>query len=241
MSRRRVTPRSSRLTWLAILVVVGLVAGLAPTGLYVLKPGPARDLSGAVVVPGGDPSAGGRYFMVTVRADRATVLTALAAAGHPVWEVVPRVAFIPRGQNLQEYLDRAARQMAESQQTAVRVASDYLHRDVGAVRFDVGEVSGPSAGAVFALEIVRQLAGGPPPPGVTVAASGMLLPDGRLARVGGIRQKVVAAEAVGASYFVVPREEAEAARAAARRIKVIPADNVAEAVRAISTAGEAPR
>ncbi|MHB0885244.1 MAG: S16 family serine protease [Bacillota bacterium] len=222
-------------------MALGLVAGLVPTGLYVLKPGPALPLAGAVVVPGGDPAACGRYLMVTVRADRATTLTALAAAFQPSWTVVPRSALIPGGLSVAEYLSRATAQMAESQRNAVQVASANLGRDVGAVSFEVGEVGGPSAGGMFALEIIRQAGGGGPPPGVVVAGSGALLPDGRLAPVGGIAQKVAAAEAAGAAYFVVPREEAVAARSAARRIRVIVADDVREALRSVVTAAEAPR
>ncbi len=241
MIARRGSPGFARLRWLAVLVALGLVAGLVPTGLYVLKPGPVLPLAGAVIVPGGDPAAGGRYLMVTVRADRATALVALAAAFRPSWTVVPRSALIPADLTVEDYLRRAAAQMTESQRNAVRVASAYLSRDVGAVRFEVGEISGPSAGGMFALEIIRQAGGGGPPPGVVVAGSGMLLPDGRLTRVGGIAQKVAAAEAAGATYFVVPREEAVAARSAARRIKVIEADDVREALRSVATAAEAPR
>lgn len=238
---RRGSPGPVRLRWLVILVALGLVAGLVPTGLYVLKPGPALPLAEVVTVPGGDTAAGGRYLMVTIRADRATALTALAAAFRPSWSVVPSSALIPPGMTMAEYVSRAAEQMTESQQNAVRAASDYLGRDVGAVRFTVGEVGGPSAGAMFALEIIRQAGGQGPPPGVVVAGSGALLPDGRLTPVGGISQKVAAAEAAGATYFVAPRDEAAAARTAAHRLTVIEATDVREALRAVEAAAEAPR
>jgi len=237
MNRRRSPTLTSHLAWIVVLVAVGLVAGVAPTGLYVLKPGPARDLSQAITVPGGDPSSGGRYLMVTVRADRATVLAAVAATFNPSWEIVPRAALIPGGESIDDYLSRAARQMTESQQVAIRVASEYLGHDVGAVRFDVDGISGPSAGGMFALEIIRQVRGGPPGAGLIVAGTGILSPDGRLNKVGGVRQKVAAAEMAGATYFIVPREEAAAAEAAAREIKIIPVDSVAEAVQALTGIG----
>lgn len=231
---RRVSPR---LLKLVVVVILGLVVVAMPTGLYVLKPGPVGDLSAMVALPDGRQAAGGRLLMVTIRADRATPLAILVAAFEPGWDVIPGSGLIPPGQSEEEYLQSAAKQMTESQRTAVLVASAYLGRELPQVEFDVGPIAGPSAGVMFALEIVRQATGSPPADGMVVAGSGALLPDGRVTAVGGVRQKVIAARRAGAGLFIVPRAEADAAVALAGGMKVIPVDDFRQAIQALTTAG----
>lgn len=220
-----------RLVSIVLILVFGLVVVTMPTGLYVLKPGPAKDLAAMVTVTGGPTAAEGRLVMVTIRADRATPLAIMIAAFEPGWDLVPRRSLIPPGQSEEDYMRNASRQMTESQQVAELVAAGYLQRRLPPVGFDVGEIGGPSAGIMFALEIVRQAEGTPPAGGVIVAGSGMLLPDGRVAAVGGVRQKAIAARRAGAKLFIVPRSEADLALSAAGGMRVVAVDDFAQAAR----------
>jgi PDZ domain-containing protein len=57
--------------------------------------------------------------------------------------------------------------------------------------------------------------------GRKIAGTGTINLDGTVGPIGGVKQKVAAAEAVGASYFLSPVENYEDALSVARHIKVI--------------------
>lgn len=65
-------------------------------------------------------------------------------------------------------------------------------------------VGGPSAGLMFALAIYDTLTPGSLTGGATVAGTGELSPDGSVAPIGGIAQKIAGAESAGAELFLVP-------------------------------------
>lgn len=107
------------------------------------------------------------------------------------------------------------------------------------VRFAATETAGPSAGLAFALEIVDRLDGAADlAGGRRVAATGIVWPSGRVAPVGGVAQKVVAARRAGADLMLVPRENAAEAEAGAGRVRIVPVATVAEAVRALAAPEE---
>lgn len=58
-------------------------------------------------------------------------------------------------------------------------------------------------------------------------------PDGRVGPIGGVAQKVAAAERAGAAYFLTPQENAAEARRVARRIRIIAVTHVADALAAL--------
>jgi len=66
--------------------------------------------------------------------------------------------------------------------------------------------------------------------GRIIAGTGTVNLDGTVGPVGGLRQKVAGAELSGATYFLVPQQNYEDARAAARRIEVIQVGTVEEAI-----------
>lgn len=83
------------------------------------------------------------------------------------------------------------------------------------VGFDTGDIGGPSAGLALTLSLIDRLSPEPLAGGRTIAVTGSIRPDGSVGPIGGIRQKVLAVEADGGEYFVVPEANAEEARAAA--------------------------
>lgn len=93
-----------------------------------------------------------------------------------------------------------------------------------------GQITGPSAGMMFTLQIMDQLTPGGLAPGLKVAGTGTIEPDGRVGRIGGMKQKVHAAEAAGADVIFVPRGNAEEALQAATRIQVVVVDHVRDAL-----------
>lgn len=73
------------------------------------------------------------------------------------------------------------------------------------VRIELGNVGGPSAGLVFSLSIIDKLTPGDLAADRQIAGTGTISPDGTVGAIGGIRQKLYAAEAIGAQAFLLPR------------------------------------
>lgn len=102
-----------------------------------------------------------------------------------------------------------------------------------AVTIASGEVGGPSAGLAFALGVCDLLTPGDLTGGRIVAATGAILARGRVLPVGGIPQKMRAAEAAGATVFLVPRGNLRAALAVETSMTVLPVGSLAEALAAL--------
>lgn len=81
------------------------------------------------------------------------------------------------------------------------------------VTISSGEVGGPSAGLMFALGLWELLTPGDLTRGRTVAGTGTIDLDGNVGPIGGIRDKVLAAEHAGATMFLVPSGNAPEIRA----------------------------
>jgi PDZ domain-containing protein len=63
-----------------------------------------------------------------------------------------------------------------------------------------------------------------------IAGTGSIFPDGQVGAIGGVEEKVVAAERAGATIFFVPADNAASARAVADEITIVSVDTYAEAV-----------
>ena len=72
------------------------------------------------------------------------------------------------------------------------------------VQIRLGDVGGPSAGLIFAMAIVDKLTPGDLTGGHHVAGTGTITGDGVVGPIGGVRQKLYAAEAAGAEAFLAP-------------------------------------
>jgi Lon-like protease len=74
------------------------------------------------------------------------------------------------------------------------------------VSFHTENIGGPSAGLMFATEIVSQLTPGDLTKGYKIAGTGTIDIDGHVGQIGGIEHKVVAADRKGAEIFFVPAD-----------------------------------
>ncbi len=79
------------------------------------------------------------------------------------------------------------------------------------VDIDSENVGGPSAGMMYSLGIIDLLTPGDLTRGHIIAGTGTISADGSVGGIGGVRQKVVAAEAAGAETILVPASNYEAA------------------------------
>jgi PDZ domain-containing protein len=97
------------------------------------------------------------------------------------------------------------------------------------VRIDTGSIGGPSAGLAFALDIVDEL-GKDVDDDKRIVVTGALDLDGRVATIGGIKQKTIAARDAHADLFLVPDDNAADARRYADGLDVVPVSTFREAL-----------
>lgn len=74
------------------------------------------------------------------------------------------------------------------------------------VKLQTEEIGGPSAGLMFSLEIYDQLTKEDLAKGHRIAGTGTISEDGVVGRIGGIEQKIIAADKADAEYFLAPDE-----------------------------------
>jgi Lon-like protease len=103
------------------------------------------------------------------------------------------------------------------------------------INMDTGRISGPSAGMMFTLEILNQLMDEDLTAGKQIAGTGTIDFAENIGRIGGVAQKVVAAERAGAEYFLVPEGNYEVAQKMAREIEVVSVKSLEDALKFLST------
>lgn len=96
------------------------------------------------------------------------------------------------------------------------------------ITMDTGKIGGPSAGLMFVLEIMNQILPGDITGGNDIAGTGTIDLNENVGRVGGIAQKVIAAEKAGIDYFFIPEGNYEEAKKTAQRIELVPVSNLDE-------------
>ena len=103
------------------------------------------------------------------------------------------------------------------------------------IDIDAGLIGGPSAGMMYTLAVMELLGPDDLTGGGTIAGTGTISADGVVGAIGGIRQKVVAAEAAGAKAMLVPASNYEEALTAPRGdLELIPVANLDEALEALA-------
>lgn len=98
------------------------------------------------------------------------------------------------------------------------------------ISIETGPVIGPSAGLMFVLEIFDRLVPENLTGGHNIAGTGMISLDEKVGGIGGVKQKVAAAERDGIKYFLVPEENYEDALRAARKIEVVSVSELEDAL-----------
>ena len=83
------------------------------------------------------------------------------------------------------------------------------------VQVDSQNIGGPSAGLTYALTVIDLLTADDLTKGHVIAATGTIRFDGTVGAIGGVRQKVYAARAIGAEIVFVPTNNYDDALTAA--------------------------
>ena len=104
------------------------------------------------------------------------------------------------------------------------------------IHFDLGGVGGPSAGLAFALELMEKR-GHDVDRGYKIAATGEIQLDGKVTRIGGVREKTLGARAAHVDAFLVPvdGDNARVAKRYAHGLRIIPVESFQQALRALAT------
>jgi Lon-like protease len=104
------------------------------------------------------------------------------------------------------------------------------------VTISSGDVGGPSAGLMWALGLYDLLTPGDLTSGRTIAGTGTIDTRGNIGAIGGIQDKVVAAERAGADVFLVPEENiAELREVDTGEMELVPVGSFDEALSALET------
>lgn len=116
------------------------------------------------------------------------------------------------------------------------------------VSIDSSDIGGPSAGLMFSLEIYSQLEEGDLTKGYQIAGTGTISPDGVVGPIGGVEQKIVAADQAGAEIFFAPMENGaadsdyeralETAKAINSKMKVIGVNTFEDAINYLNSLEE---
>ncbi|MDY6827007.1 MAG: S16 family serine protease [Bacillota bacterium] len=321
--------KQKRLSTVLLVIIVIIVLGLfIPIDYYVVRPSRAVELSGLITVEGADTGDEGKFYLVTVTQQNASLTFAAVAYFHPHMELRPSSSVLPADMDEEEYRELLVEYMTESQHMAKVVAlresgydvtiisegvevigfledteaSDYLQegdiihavdgkeiylasevtvlvqdRRVGDdvtltierdnqkmtvtvptypgpddpeiprigiyikslpwepvipidVNIDTGSIGGPSAGLMFVLEIMNQLLPQDLTAGKNIAGTGTIDLDGKVGRIGGVKQKIIAAKKAGAKYFFVPEGNFEEAKPVAEDITLVPVSSLEDAL-----------
>jgi PDZ domain-containing protein len=89
---------------------------------------------------------------------------------------------------------------------------------------------GPSAGLMFTLTVYDLVTEDDLTCGMKIAGTGTIDYGGNVGPIGGVRQKVAAAEIAGAKYFLSPPANYDDALDAARHIKVVRVETAQQAI-----------
>lgn len=132
---------------------------------------------------------------------------------------------------LQEFALEVAASGDRPERPVIGVELEPSYKLPFAIVIDSQGIGGPSAGLTFALSIVDLLDPEDLTGGRKIADTGTIDFEGKVGPVGGVAQKVKAAERIGAQVFVVPkRQYEEATRAAGGRMSVIGVSTLREAL-----------
>ncbi|MFN8016210.1 MAG: PDZ domain-containing protein [Acidimicrobiia bacterium] len=108
------------------------------------------------------------------------------------------------------------------------------------INIELGDVSGPSAGLAFTLSILDQMTKGSLTGDQKIAATGEMYTDGVVEKVGGVKEKTVAARKAGAKIFLVPKGEASKTKNKSGDMKVFEVSTIDEALSILEKNGGDP-
>ncbi len=159
--------------------------------------------------------------------------------------VYPRAAFYPPGTTNRSEKEAAKKDMTGSQSKAIQAALTFLKEnpDYGValdqlveknISFDVKRTGGPSGGMVFAIGVIELLSARDILKGRHIAGTGTITIDGRVGPIGGINEKIRAAQRAGAELFLAPQANSDEITVLPKTMKIVIVATLKDALDALS-------
>lgn len=185
----------------------------------------------------GVPASGVLELGDTVRSVNGTTITTLddigpLLDGHGVGDVID--VAVERDGTMVDLAIELAERDDEPGTPMIGVVLGQLTEPPFPIEIESGDVGGPSAGMMHTIAIIDALTEGELTRGRVIAGTGTIDLEGNVGNIGGIRQKVVGAEAAGAEIILVPEGNYEKALTAERdSIEIVPVATVGDAIEAL--------
>jgi len=156
-------------------------------------------------------------------------------AGHKVGDVVP-ITFVRKGVKHTVEITTSADPFDSTRAVIGFQPQPALDLHVPfQIKFNLGDVGGPSAGLAFALEILEER-GRDVDHGNKVAATGVIAPDGTIGPIGGVKQKVIGARRAHVDVFLVPAgDNYREAQKYAHGLRIVPVKTFQQALQVLAT------
>lgn len=116
----------------------------------------------------------------------------------------------------------------------VGITLDTGYRYAPVVSFGVpGSITGPSAGLVLSLGVYQTISSADLLGDLKVAGTGEISPDGTVAAIGGINEKIAGAQRDGARIFLVPADNCRDIRSVPRSMTLVRVSTLKDAISAL--------
>ncbi|MEZ5085824.1 MAG: S16 family serine protease [Tessaracoccus sp.] len=132
---------------------------------------------------------------------------------------------------------RASTQGEHRPIVGITVGTGYLYQPTVEYSLDP-EIVGPSAGLIFALGIYDTITEGPLTGGSVVAGTGTIDPTGKVGSIGGIWQKIEAANRDGVDTFLVPADNCNDVIGVESEARLVKVDTLRDAIAALQLINE---
>lgn len=100
--------------------------------------------------------------------------------------------------------------------------------------YAVDDIGGPSAGLIFTLALIDKMSAADLTGGANVSATGTIEANGKVGAIGGLKQKLYAAERVGTDLFLFPQDNCEQLpEKIPGKMTLVAVDNISEALAAL--------
>jgi PDZ domain-containing protein len=252
--------RLPRLATATLTLFFGL-ALFAPLPFVVLTPGNAQDVVDKIITPSKTAApalkfynADGHIYLLSILITNpdayVTGAQLIYSWGRSDFSVMPRSLFYRDGVNAKTEKAAAKTQMVDSQLSAKVAAlgylqNNYLNLNAGEIKpsdisISLAKTGGPSGGLAFALGIVELLTPENILRGRSVASTGTIDSEGNVGGIGGVAEKILAAEKAGATLILVPtsncQDLAPGVATIPKGIKVAAVSTLKEALTALNSA-----
>lgn len=236
---------------LILLTVFTSLALVAPLPFAIVLPGQAQNIFQKIITVKNQKSypTTGRLDLMSIRVTNPNtwiigpeIIYSWLKADEAVY---PRAAIYPDGTTLESENKKAKADMANSQDNATTAAISFLrlHPEYGIsadqlhiknITFDVKKTGGPSGGMIFAIGVIELLTEKDLLHGRHVAGTGTISTDGKVGAIGGINEKIQAAQKAGATLFLAPAGNSSEIAHTPSGIRVVIVSTLSEAVAALS-------